>query len=73
MSARSPSGTSCLSYTTPAPRTGNTKRQEIKDLLKTLEQTMPGLRERIFGAIQRYPLKGWAPDRTRTRSPRRSE
>ena len=34
---------------------------------------MPGLRERIFGAIQRYPLKGWAPDRTRTRSPRRSE
>lgn len=27
---------------------------------------MPGLRERIFGAIQRYPLKGWAPDRTRT-------
>ena len=57
----------------PCPADGNTKRQEIKDLLKTLEQTMPGLRERIFGAIQRYPLKGWAPDRTRTRSPRRSE
>lgn len=50
----------------PCPANGNTKRQEIKDLLKSLEQTMPGLRERIFGAIQRYPLKGWAPDRTRT-------
>ena len=50
----------------PCPADGNTKRQEIKDLLKNLEQTMPGLRERIFGAIQRYPLKGWAPDRTRT-------
>ena len=34
---------------------------------------MPGLRERIFGAIQRYPLKGWAPDRTRTRAPRREK
>lgn len=50
----------------PCPADGSTKRQEIKDLLKTLEQTMPGLRERIFGAIQRYPLKGWQPDRTRT-------
>ena len=50
----------------PALPIGNTKRQEIKDLLKNLEQTMPGLRERIFGAIQRYPLQGWAPDRTRT-------
>ena len=50
----------------PCPADGNTKRQEIKDLLRQLEQTMPGLRERIFGAIQRYPLKGWQPDRTRT-------
>ena len=49
----------------PCPADGNTKRQEIKDLLKNLEQTMPGLRERIFGAMQRYPLDGWAPDRTR--------
>ena len=50
----------------PCPADGNTKRQEIKDLLRQLEQTMPGLRERIFGAIQRYPLKGWQPDRPRT-------
>ena len=57
----------------PCPADGNTKRQEIKDLLKHLEQTMPGLRERVFGAIQRYPLKGWAPDRTRTPKRQQSE
>lgn len=49
----------------PCPADGNTKRQEIKELLTSLEKTMPGLRERIFGAMQRYPLDGWAPDRTR--------
>lgn len=47
------------------PADGNTKRQELKELLRGLEKTMPGVRERIFGAMQRYPLKGWAPDRTR--------
>lgn len=50
----------------PCPADGNTKRQEIKDLLKTLEHDMPGVRDRIFGAMQRYPLKGWHPDKTRT-------
>ena len=40
-------------------------RQEIKDLLKSLEKTMPGVRERIFGAMQRYPLEGWEPAKTR--------
>lgn len=43
----------------PCPANGNTKRQEIKDLLFSLEKGNPGLRERIFGAIQRYPLRGW--------------
>ena len=52
----------------PCPADGNTKRQEVKDLLKNLEKTMPGLRERIFGAMQRLPLDGWEPDRTRTRT-----
>ena len=49
----------------PCPADGNTKRQEIKELLTSLEKTMPGLRDRIFGAMQRYPLDGWEPDRTR--------
>ena len=47
----------------PCPADGNTKRQEVKELLRSLEQTHKGLRERIFGAIQRYPLDGWAPDK----------
>lgn len=49
----------------PCPADGNTKRQEIKDLLWQLEATNHGLRDRIFGAIQRYPLRGWEPDRSR--------
>lgn len=48
----------------PCPADGSTKREEIKQLLRTLEQTNHGVRQRIFGAIQRYPLKGWAPDKT---------
>lgn len=49
----------------PCPADGNTKRQEVKELLMSLEKENRGLRERIFGAIQRYPLDGWAPDRER--------
>lgn len=48
----------------PCPADGNTKRQEIKELLASLENTIPGVRNRIFGAMQRYPLAGWEPDRT---------
>ena len=36
-----------------------TKREEIKQLLQTLEKDYPGLRTKIFGAIRRYPLYGW--------------
>ena len=38
-----------------------TKREEIKQLVYTLSQTYPDLKERIFGAMQRYPLEEWAP------------
>ncbi len=43
----------------PCPADGNTKRQEIKDLLRDLNSKYPGIRERIFGAIERLPLPGW--------------
>lgn len=43
----------------PCPADGNTKRQEIKDLLRDLNAKYPGIRERIFGAIERLPLPGW--------------
>lgn len=41
------------------PADKNTKREEIKTLLAGLEKSNPGLRGRIVGAVQRYPLEGW--------------
>lgn len=38
-----------------------TKREEIKNLVYTLSETYPDLKERIFGAMQRLPLPEWAP------------
>ena len=38
-----------------------TKRAEIKELIFTLSQTYPDLKERIFGAMQRFPLPEWEP------------
>mgnify|MGYP002621121283 CR=1 FL=1 len=38
-----------------------TKRGEVKQLIFTLSQTYPDLKERIFGAMQRYPLPEWEP------------
>ncbi len=43
----------------PCPADGNTKREEIKILIKDLELRFPMLRQKLFGAMQRYPLKGW--------------
>ncbi len=39
----------------------NTKREEIKQLIFDLSQTYPDLKERIFGAMQRFPLPEWQP------------
>ena len=39
----------------------STKREEVKQLVYNLSQTYPDLKERIFGAMQRYPLEEWAP------------
>ena len=39
----------------------STKREEIKKLIFDLSATYPDLKERIFGAIQRYPLPEWEP------------
>ncbi len=38
---------------------GNTKRQEMKDLIHTMDRTNHGLSKRLFGAMQRLPLEGW--------------
>jgi tRNA(Ile)-lysidine synthase TilS/MesJ len=38
-----------------------TKREEIKQLIFNLSATYPDLKERIFGAMQRFPLPEWEP------------
>ena len=38
-----------------------TKRGEVKQLIFELSKTYPDLKERIFGAMQRYPLPEWEP------------
>ena len=43
----------------PCPANGSTRRQEVKELLAELEGRYPNLRQKIFGAMQRYPLYGW--------------
>ena len=41
------------------PIDGHSRRQEVKELLATMEETYPDLKQKIFGAMQRYPLYGW--------------
>ena len=49
-----------------------TKREEVKQLIFNLSQTYPDLKERIFGAMQRYPLPEWEPH-GRYKRPREQE
>ncbi len=44
------------------PEDKESKRREIKELITSLEQSYPDLKAKIFGAIQRLPLEGWAPN-----------
>ena len=44
----------------PCPANGTTKREETKELIRMLDQKYPGVKKKIFGAIQRYPLYGWS-------------
>ena len=39
----------------------HTKREEVKELIFNLVKEYPDLKERIFGAMQRYPLPEWEP------------
>ena len=49
------------------PANGNTKRQEIKELIYELQGRYPGLKARAFGAMQRLPLPAWGPVEHRRR------
>lgn len=48
-------------YRAPCPADGYTQRTEVSRLLADLEQKSPGLRHRIFGAIQRGCVDGFHP------------
>ena len=43
----------------PCPVDGHTKREYVKQLIKTLGTESPGLRERLFHAIQTGDINGW--------------
>ena len=47
--------------TNRCPVDKETKREEVKKLVFELSKTYPDLKERIFGAMQRYPLPEWEP------------
>lgn len=44
----------------PCPADGYTKREYVKQLLKKLNQENPGVKERMFTAIQDGGMTGWA-------------
>ncbi len=43
----------------PCPADGHTKREYVKELLKKLNQENPGVKERMFTAIQKGNMEGW--------------
>lgn len=47
--------------TNRCPVDKHTKREEIKDLVYELSGRYPDFKDRIFGAMQRYPLAEWEP------------
>lgn len=54
----------CNKYQLPVaksscPVDGHTKREEVKQLLKQLTRENPGVKERIFSAVQNGNLEGW--------------
>lgn len=51
----------------PCPADGYTKREYVKQLLKKLNQENPGVKERMFTAIQDGGMTGWLPPDTSRR------
>ena len=41
------------------PADKHTKREEVKELVFELNGRYPGLKDKLFGAMQRYPLNNW--------------
>jgi len=43
------------------PMDGQSRREEVKALVRELSARYPDLRSKVFGAMQRLPLDGWEP------------
>lgn len=43
----------------PCPMDGHTRREYVKNLIRTLDQENPGLRDRLFHAVITGNLEGW--------------
>lgn len=41
------------------PMDGISKREDMKNLLKNLQNQIPGVKTNIYGAIKRSNIKGW--------------
>ena len=54
----------------PCPANGNTRRQEVKELVAELSKRYPRLKSYVFGAMQRLPLPEWGPVEHRRVPPR---
>lgn len=46
-------------FKSPCPADGETKREYVKNLIKTLNYDSPGLYERLFTAVKESSIKGW--------------
>ena len=47
----------------PCPVDGITKREYVNQLIASINKETPGVKNRMFAAIQDYPLDGWAKKR----------
>ena len=45
------------------PADKHTKRQEVKELIASLQEQYPDLKTKLFGAMQRLPLPQWGTER----------
>ena len=51
-------------FKNPCPNDGESKRQEIKDLIYNLRKDYPDLKEKVFGGLCRAKLSGFTDERT---------
>lgn len=41
------------------PMDGNSKRENIKEMINDLQKSIPNLKSNLYGAIKRSNIQGW--------------